>query len=124
MLSSAGHLKYVWTQKMQIVNFLSEKSTHPFFLKESLEVLSRTDGINLDAVWVIGGNQVYQDALKSHLCHRIYLTEIVDTFKCDTFFPRFDKSKFEEVSDPDVPQELQREGDVTYLFKIYEKIPD
>lgn len=80
------------------------------------------NGIHLDAVWVIGGHQVYQDALQSDLCHRIYLTEIVNSFECDTFFPRFDKSAFQEVSDPEVPQELQTEGEITYNYKVYEKI--
>ncbi len=80
------------------------------------------NGIHHDAVWVIGGHQVYQDAVLSDLCHRIYLTEIVNSFECDTFFPKFDRSVFQEVTDPEVPQELQTEEEIKYHFKVYEKI--
>lgn len=38
-----------------------------------------------------------QTALKSPCCHRIYLTEILKDFACDTFFPDFDVNTFEIV---------------------------
>jgi dihydrofolate reductase len=71
---------------------------------------------------VIGGGKVYKERMNSDRCYRIYLTEIDQSFECDTFFPKIDFQKFKEVSDPDVTQEQQREEDVTYKFKIYEKI--
>jgi dihydrofolate reductase len=71
---------------------------------------------------VIGGTKIYEEGMNSDRCHRIYLTEIDQSFECDTFFPKIDFQKFKEVTDPDVPQEQQREGDVTYKFKIYERI--
>lgn len=75
-----------------------------------------------EVIWVIGGSVVYADAMNSELCHRVYLTEINKSFECDTFFPKIDLSKFKLVTDPAVPQEEQREGDVSYFFRIYEKI--
>jgi dihydrofolate reductase len=29
-----------------------------------------------EIVWITGGSKVYEDAMNSELCHRIYLTEI------------------------------------------------
>ena len=74
-----------------------------------------------DIVWIIGGSAVYKDAMESDLCHRIYLTQIDQNYPCDVFFPKIDFGNFEPVSDPEVPQEQQREGDVTYKIKIYQK---
>ncbi len=74
-----------------------------------------------ETVWVIGGSEIYASALRSELFHRIYLTEISTPFECDTFFPQINFDEFKEVSDPDVTSEEQREGDVVYKFKIYEK---
>jgi len=75
-----------------------------------------------DKIWVIGGSHIYQAAIKSPLCHRIYLTKILQEFDCDTFFPKeFDESKYQLVSDPEVPSGEQVEGDVRYTFNVYER---
>ena len=75
-----------------------------------------------ETVWVIGGSQVYESAMRSDLLHRIYLTEISTPFDCDTFFPKFDATDFRQVVDEKVPTEEQKEGEVVYAFKVYEKI--
>lgn len=42
--------------------------------------------------FVIGGGMIYAEALEHPLCRRIYLTEVLGSFACDTFLPRFDAS--------------------------------
>ena len=37
-------------------------------------------------------------------CYRIYLTEIDQSFECDTFLPKIDFEKFRQVFDPEVPR--------------------
>ena len=52
------------------------------------------------------------------------MTEISTAFDCDTFFPKFNSADFRLVVDEKVPTEEQKEGEVIYAFKVYEKIRD
>ncbi|CAH2988159.1 unnamed protein product [Chilo suppressalis] len=61
-------------------------------------------------------------ALSHPNCGKIYLTEIQKNFECDTFFPKFDREQFKLVEEDGVPADLQTEGDITYYFRVYEKI--
>ncbi|XP_065169218.1 dihydrofolate reductase [Atheta coriaria] len=82
-----------------------------------LEETSAKEGY--DKVWVIGGSDIYKLSLESRSFHRLYLTEIKKNFDCDTFFPHFgDNLKL--VDDPEVPAGVQKEGDIEYVFKVYE----
>lgn len=42
-------------------------------------------------LFIIGGGQVYAEALQKNLVDRLYITEIEATFEGDTFFPKLDK---------------------------------
>lgn len=89
-------------------------------MQDAIESLKERPDIS-ETIWVIGGSEIYASALRSELFHRIYLTKISTPFECDTFFPAINFDEFMEVSDPHVPSEEQREGNVVYKFKIYEK---
>ena len=39
-----------------------------------------------DNIWIIGGEKVYTEALKSNIVDSIFYTEIQNEFECDTFF--------------------------------------
>ena len=43
-------------------------------------------------VFVIGGGQLYQEAVKHPGCQRLYVTHLKGGFGCDTFFPPLDRS--------------------------------
>lgn len=77
---------------------------------------------NKGQVWVIGGQSVYEEALKLPQCRRIYLTRIDKEFECDTFFPGIDESTYKLISDPNVPEEEQVEDDIHYKYTVYERI--
>lgn len=51
-----------------------------------------------DKLYLIGGSQLYTQALSSGLVDELILTEIHHDFEADAFFPAWDKSKFKEVS--------------------------
>ena len=55
-------------------------------------------------------------------CNRIYLTQIDQDFECDVFFPQISTEKFIDISDHtmDVTAEMQKEGDITYRYKVFE----
>jgi dihydrofolate reductase/thymidylate synthase len=68
-------------------------------LQGAVEKLSQRKNIN--KVFVIGGQQVYSEAIKSPNCSKIYITEIYQNYECDTFFPEIDLNRFaQEASSP------------------------
>ena len=79
-------------------------------LKEALEVAA-TMG---DEVMVIGGGQIYKEALP--LCDKIYLTEIELDIEGDTFFPTFDHLNFAETS-----RQSDCENDISFDYVTYTK---
>ena len=46
---------------------------------------------NYDAVWVIGGSEIYNLFLNKLRIERIYATLIDKDYECDTFFPSINK---------------------------------
>lgn len=44
--------------------------------------------------FIIGGGQIYQEALDKNLVDRMYITYIEHSFEGDTFFPEFNKSEW------------------------------
>lgn len=77
---------------------------------------------NKGNVWIVGGQSIYEEALKLPQCKRIYLTRIHAQFECDTFFPEIDPTIYKETKCPDVPGEEQEEDGVRYNFTVYDRI--
>jgi len=69
-----------------------------------------------ETIFVIGGQQVYEEALKYPECQKLYVTHIHNTFDCDTVFPPFEDA-FESVR---VFQDKKEDGG-TYHFEEYER---
>jgi dihydrofolate reductase len=49
-----------------------------------------------EEVFVIGGGQIYKQSLP--LAHKLYITEVKEYFKGDTYFPDFDHRQWDETS--------------------------
>lgn len=75
----------------------------------------------VESIFIIGGSQIYEEALKSSVCDRVYITRIDSDFQCDSFFPELDQDKFVEVNDDQVPSEIQEENGIHYKFHVYER---
>ncbi len=45
----------------------------------------------VEKVFIIGGASIYEQAMAMPECRSIYLTRILRSFSCDTFFPRYDR---------------------------------
>jgi dihydrofolate reductase len=54
-------------------------------LDEIMEVISKDESIK--NTFVIGGAQIYEEALKHPACGDIFITQIAEVYECDTFFP-------------------------------------
>jgi dihydrofolate reductase len=71
---------------------------------------------NQDEILVIGGAQIYAEALP--LAQRLYLTEVEASVSGDAFFPDWEREEWREISS----ETRQREGDgVIYRFVVYER---
>lgn len=76
----------------------------------------------VEEIFVLGGTEVYREAIESSFCYRIYLTEIDKEFESDTFFPTFDKNTYSLLSSTsEVPQGVIEENQIQYRFCVYEK---
>lgn len=61
-----------------------------------------------EKIFVIGGAKVFEQAVNHPGCHKIYVTKVLKTFDCDTFFPPInlpwqEVRKSEELSDQSLP---------------------
>jgi dihydrofolate reductase len=86
-------------------------------------------------VFIIGGAQIYEAALKLQEARRVLLTRVMREFECDTFFSlKLDPSnsqwvkKSKEEMDvwvgEDVPAGIQEENDTAYEFEMWEKVEE
>lgn len=85
-------------------------------LEHALQLLAAPElAAKVEAVFVIGGGQVYAEAVQSSLCSAIHLTQVDKDYDCDTFFPPIDAKRFKlwSASPPMV------EGDTSYTFMCY-----
>lgn len=76
----------------------------------------RADG-SIRNVFVIGGGEIYAQALAHPLCRRIFLTSIDAEYPCDTFFPDPLTAFGETAASPVV-----EENGVDYRFRILERL--
>jgi dihydrofolate reductase len=81
---------------------------------EAFAKLSKRD--DLGEVFVIGGANIYAQAIFREECVKVYLTEVEGEFDCDTFFPNLPNT-FKKVSESEPREEMG----IRYLFAVYEK---
>jgi len=67
-------------------------------------------------IFIIGGEQIFNLAIKHKDLDTIYYTDIKKDFKCDTFFPEIPKN-FLNTNSPHV----EKENDIEFEFKIFKK---
>lgn len=76
------------------------------YIAESLEkALAVASQYKVEAVFVIGGAQIFYDATQNPACKKIYLTELQGDFQCDVFFPKIDPQKFKRIGESEVHEE-------------------
>lgn len=60
--------------------------------------------------FIIGGGQIFKEAMEKSLVNKLYLTIVKGDFDCDTFFPEY--SEFDKI----ISEQERSEG--KYKFKI------
>ena len=67
-------------------------------------------------VFIIGGGMLYASTINHPACSKLYLTEILQTFSCDSFFPEI-PTTFKKT----IIGEQQTENNIPFRFVVYEK---
>ncbi len=92
------------------------------YTAEGVEIVHSTDAAlkqasNVDEAVIIGGAHLYEEMLP--LTDRLYLTEIDAEFEGDTFFPEWNKEKWDVVSS-DVHL-ADEKNPFPYRFVVYDR---
>ncbi|MBZ0100493.1 MAG: dihydrofolate reductase [Taibaiella sp.] len=75
----------------------------------------KLSGSDYGAIYVIGGQQVYEAALAKARCQRLYVTRVNGDFECDAFFPTLPQ-QYRLISSGSP----QTENGIGYSFLVYE----
>ena len=91
--------------------------------EEALSLLKSIEKI--ENIFVIGGGEIYQTALKHPECKNIYITKINDILEADIFFPKLNESfQFNSSMTPIIENDVKCfDGirDIEYQFLVYSK---
>ncbi len=83
------------------------------------EALNYAREHNQQEVFVIGGGQIYTQALP--LADKLYITEVKHSFAGDAFFPEFARAEWQETSR--VPHPKDERHAYAFDYVIYERKP-
>jgi dihydrofolate reductase len=85
-------------------------------IEEAIEkALLLTEGKQAEEIFIIGGGQIFKEALEKNLVDKLYLTLIEGDYNADAFFP--DYSNFTKI----ISEEKGESGEYKYKFLTFEK---
>lgn len=70
-------------------------------------------------VFIIGGGQIYKEALENDLVDKLYITHVHNTYEADTFFPEINYSIWKRTNEAKELKDEKHAEDFT--FAVYEK---
>ncbi|CAF0758220.1 unnamed protein product [Brachionus calyciflorus] len=104
-------------------------------LDEAVKLVKEKYSDSVEAIYAIGGTQIYKDSIFSEYFDRFYLTRIFGHFKCDTFLqPENFLSYFKKIDSEQLEKEeklfqvkynsiqIEPKSGNHYVFEVYEKI--
>lgn len=81
-------------------------------LQESINIANKSDGN--EEIFIFGGGQIFEEAMKKDLVDRLYLTIIKGDYKADTFFPEYKEFRI-------ISEESGSEGKYKFKYVTLEK---
>jgi dihydrofolate reductase len=93
---------------------LPDGVTRAHSLDEALEMAKASQDEN---VFVIGGGNVFGEAMKHEECTTFYVTEILKNFECDTFFNEIPEDEYVK----EILSGIEHEKDIEFQFVKYER---
>jgi dihydrofolate reductase len=83
------------------------------------QAIAIAENADADEAFIIGGGQIYNDAISNNLVDKLYITWVDANFDADTYFPNLDLSKWKEISSDQYIKDERNMHNLT--FSIYEK---
>ncbi|TXB67033.1 dihydrofolate reductase [Vicingus serpentipes] len=75
---------------------------------------------NETELFIIGGGQIYKEALDKNLIDKMYITHVHHLFEADTFFPEIDQTVWKEINSES--HQIDEKHPYSYSFVVYEKM--
>jgi dihydrofolate reductase len=75
---------------------------------------------NETEVFIIGGGQIYKEALEKMLIDKMYITHVNQNFDGDTYFPDFNEKEWKKVNETNYPADEKHL--YSYSIAVYENI--
>ena len=76
-------------------------------LDNCLQSLQDTQFDKINKLFVIGGEQLYKEAIVYPRCDKLYINIIPTTYECDTFFSKIDLSIYNQCSFKEDDKKIQ-----------------
>lgn len=122
-----NRLNIVISRSQSFIDQLNESVMTFSSLSNAYHSLQRTDDIS--EIFIIGGSELYHEALIQFDIKRIFITEINSLDEADTFFPPFDEAnytkldyfQFKDLLGHTAPYGNLEENEIQFSFSIYEK---
>lgn len=84
------------------------------------EAIAHAKNNNETELFIIGGGQIYKEALAKGLIDKMYITHVQHQFDGDTFFPEINNEAWKKVSEIENP--VDEKHQYPFSFLVYEKI--
>lgn len=100
-------------------NIVISKSNPNYYpnLDSALNAVERIP--DLETIFIIGGEMLYNEAINHPNCDKIYVTKIDGDYNCDKFFPIIDLKKFQLVEES---LNKKSNNSINYKYQIYTAI--
>lgn len=99
------------------VDFYEENCIIKHSIEEAL-ICAEENGDN--EVFIIGGGEIYKEALEKNLVDKLYITHVHENFEGDTFFPTLDLKQWKITTNEF--HEKDEKHKHSYTFAVYQKI--
>lgn len=73
---------------------------------------------NNSEVFIIGGAQIYKQAIESNLVDKLDITLVHENFEADVYFPKIDSSVWKEVSREDFIADEKNKYDYSFVSYV------
>jgi dihydrofolate reductase len=79
-------------------------------IEEAIELVE-----NDDAIFIIGGAQIYKEAIEKDLVDQLDITQVHQEFEADVFFPEIDLNIWKETNREDFKSDEKNKFDYSFL---------
>ena len=105
---------YVISSTKSNVGKKEESVIYSDLIKLNYDIVTREHPY--DDIWVIGGEQLYTWYINNNLVKDIYVTNVLEDYHCDTFFPEI-PNNYKKIGSGDIV--VSKENKLRYNIDIY-----